>query len=361
MAEATQDVTAPTAAGDDRFLRRDERFGIERTALTTLPVVDISPFIKGGTDAARRQVGREIRSACIDIGFFYVTGYGIAQAEMDELIEWGHRFFALPLDEKMAIHRNNDPTQSNGYMQAGGTDKAADLKENYCISREVEPGEPAEGRYAAGRTQWPVRSHLPGFEEFQRAHFVKRQTVAQRMVRAFALSLDLPESYFDAAFRYPGCNLVYNYYPPIDPNRTDRSQWSIAPHADYGAFTMLAQDKLSGLQVRNAAGQWIDVTPIPDTFVVNLGDTMARWTNDLYASSLHRALNLNSGVRVSVPFFTFPHGRTEIRCLETCQGPDNPPRNEPIIAEDYMLQMLRAYFSMGRPSIAQKNLERLNS
>jgi len=361
MADAIQELIAAQEAGGERFLRRDEKFGIERSALSELPVIDISPFVAGGSEAERRRVGREIRTACIDIGFFYVKGHGIEATELDELIAWGHKFFALPLDYKMSIHRNNDPTQSNGYMPAGGTDKNADLKENFCLSRAVHPGEPAEGRFAAGRTQWPDPQRLPGFREFIQPHIVKRMTAAQELVKAFALSLDLPEDYFDAAFRHPGCNLVYNHYPPLDPGRTNRSQWSIAPHADYGAFTMLAQDSNSGLQVRNAAGAWIDVRPIPGTFVVNIGDTLARWTNDLYASSLHRAVNFNNGVRISVPFFCFPNGRTLIECLATCQGPGNPPRYEPIVTEDYMLQMLRSYFRMGRPSIAPKNLERLKT
>ena len=362
MVDSTETVTTRSVSSDEAFLARSEQPNVERNPLTEIPVIDFSPFVQGGSRAAREAVARQVRAACIDIGFFYMVGHGIDQAEIDGVIEWGHAFFGLPLEVKMALHRNNDPTQSNGYMPSGGTEaSSADLKENFAMSREVDPGEPAEGRYAAGRSQWPDPGVLPGFEDAMKAHIEKRTALGQVTAKAFALSLGLPETYFDDSFRHPGCNLVYNYYPPLQTGRIERTQWSIAPHADYGAFTMLAQDSNNGLQIRNSAGEWIEARPIPGAFVINIGDTMARWTNDLYASSLHRAANYNSGIRVSVPFFVFPNGRTEIRCLETCHGPDNPPRYEPILAQDYMLEMLSRYFRMGRPSISPENIERLRS
>ena len=100
---------------------------------------------------------------------------------------------------------------------------------------------------------------------------------------AFALSLGLPEDYFDSDYRRPGTSLMLNYYPPVDPAKLEATQWSFSPHADYTAFTVLLQDDSGGLQARNSAGDWIDVPPMDGTFVVNVGNLLARWTNDLYA------------------------------------------------------------------------------
>jgi isopenicillin N synthase-like dioxygenase len=191
-----------------------------------------------------------------------------------------------------------------------------------------------------------------------KSHLAKRVVLAQRMARAFALSLELPETHFDASFRYPGVVSIINYYPPLDAAPVGRTQWSFSPHTDYQAFTLLSQDALGGLQVRNSAGRWIDVPPMPGAFVVNLGDLMATWTNDLYTSNLHRALNVSAKARISIPFFVSPHGATVVRCLETCQSAGNPPRYAPVIAGDYVRTLLEQSGRTGRPGVALRTAER---
>jgi isopenicillin N synthase-like dioxygenase len=349
---------------DNRYLRRDTRFGVERAAIKSIPVIDLSPFVKGSGKGEAQQVARELRAACIDSGFFYLKGHGIVQSQFDQLFAWGHRFFELPLEEKMRLRRARS-ISSQGYIGVGGTNpdgnitKAPDLKETFAMGRELVPGEPEQGRFGAGQNQWPRADVLDGFEPFLKSYIRQCTRVAQALVRALALSLELPEGYFDEKHRLLGCNLLYNYYPPLDRGKIDRTQWSISPHTDYGSFTLLAQDHLSGLQVRNSAGDWIDVPPVPGTFVVNIADLFARWTNDLYVSSLHRAANLNDAARISAPFFVFPHGLTEIRCLETCQGPENPPRYGPVRAEDYLRALLDQSDRTGRPGVAARTVERL--
>ena len=347
---------------DNRYVRCDERFGIERDALERIPVIDISPFMQDSALAARQGVGRELRKACIDVGFFYLTGHGIPASELDEAIAGGHRFFELPIEEKMALHVKG--TGAPGFMRVGGIDpetnpdKAVDLKERFIMSRELFPDEPAEGWRAAGLSQWPSENVLPGFASFMKSHLARRVVLAQCVARAFALSLDLPETYFDAMFRHLGVVSIINYYPPLDSTTVKRTQWSFSPHTDYGAFTLLSQDSLGGLQVRNSSDQWIDVPPIPGTFIVNLGDLMATWTNDLFTSNLHRAANVSGKARVSIPFFVSPQGATVIRCLETCQGLGNPPRYAPVTAGDYVRALLEQSGRTGRPGVAVRTAGR---
>ncbi len=351
---------------DNRFLRQDKRFAIERKPLTGLPVIDLAPFVEGSGLAERQRTARALREACVDIGFFYLAGHGIPEAEFDEVIRWAHRFFALPQSEKMKLHCSKSP-QRQGYVGVGGAnpetnpDKAPDLKERFYMSRDLLPGEPKTGRRQAGASQWPEAGVLPGFTEFMKAHIKKRCAVTQHLIRAFALSLDLPESYFDGMYRYMSAVFVLNYYPPLDTENLRDTQWSFSPHTDYGAFTLVTQDALGGLQVRNSARQWIDVPPVPGTFVVNLGDLFATWTNDLYASTLHRAANTSDKPRIAVPFFVSPEGSTLVRCLDTCQGADNPPRYEPVVAEEYVLALLDQANRTGRPGLATKTAERFRT
>jgi isopenicillin N synthase-like dioxygenase len=337
---------------------------IRRSALKTLPVIDVSPFVAGGTDKARCGVAAKLRAACIDIGFFYVTGHGISGRELEDVIDWGHRFFSLPAEEKMKIHRQ---ASGQGYSPAGkpdeygGSDRIPDFKERLVMNRERIPGEPEKGSFNAGETRWPDEALLPGFAEFMKAHMRHRMQLTQRLVRAFALSLDLPENYFDDMFRYPGGTMIFNYYPAVDGRTLPAGQWNFSPHTDYGAFTLLLQDSLGGLEARNSAGEWIDVPPIADTFVVNLGDMFQMWTNDVYVSTIHRVTNSSGKARISVPFFNYPHGETVISCLETCCGPDNPPKHAPVVAEEYNRALTERAARTGRPSVSTLAGKRLDS
>jgi isopenicillin N synthase-like dioxygenase len=337
-----------------------------RKAVKRLPVIDLSPFVERRGLEERRAVARALREACIDIGFFYLIGHGIADREFDDVIAMGHRFFELPLAEKMKLHSNKSPGRL-GYRGMGGPnpeanpDKSPDIKERFHMSREVLPGEPDEGRRNAGLSQWPDDTVLPGFADLLRNHIRGRCEVARHLARAFALSLDLQESHFDEMYRYLSGNLVINYYPAVDRTKLREAQWGFSPHTDYNAFTLLHQDSLGGLQVLNATGEWIDALPIQGAMVVNIGDLFQIWTNDLYTSTLHRVFNRSPEGRISVPLFASPNGATLIQCLETCTGPGNPPRYPPMNADEYVTRMLDQAYQTGLPALGAKTAARLRS
>jgi isopenicillin N synthase-like dioxygenase len=110
----------------------------------------------------------------------------------------------------------------------------------------------------------------------------------------------------------------------------------IGAHSDYDVFTVLATDDVPALQVLNPAGEWIAAPPIPDTFIVNVGDLMERWTNDLYRSTVHRAINCTGRRRFSIPFFSNVNPMEMISVLPSCQSPERPARYEPIGAAAYV-------------------------
>jgi isopenicillin N synthase-like dioxygenase len=338
---------------DNRYLRQ----GVARNDLASLPVIDISPFMQSGSEAARAAVAKQIRQASIDIGFFYAKGHGFSATELRMLLDWGLRFFHSPRAEKDKLLWKNDP--GRGYVPPGGLNpeankgKAPDLKERLYFAREFAlSGAEHRGAFPAGPHQWPEEVALPGFRRFVTDAQYKSVALIQRLGFALARSLELDETYFERENGRFGSTMVYNYYPPLDRATLERTQWSFSPHTDYGSFTVVVQDENGGLQVRNAASQWIDVTPIPDTVIVNVGDLVALATNDLYTSNLHRVANFSGNERISVSFFVGPPATAEISCLPTCRGPDNPPRYPTVNADEYTKALIEQYHRTGRPGIA---------
>lgn len=336
-----------------------------RVARADLPVIDLSPFLGDGTREAQVDMARELRSACIDIGFFYAIGHGFTPDELDAVLAHGRRFFALPLAEKMKVLSPDVDTP--GYVRTGGLnpeknrDKVVDIKERLSISRELMPGEALHPNSRTGKSQWPAPESLPGFEPAMKSYIGRLRRVTEALNHAFALSLGLPADAFDALYQHPGMTLMLNYYPPLDPAKLTATQWSFSPHADYTAFTVLLQDSSGGLQARNSAGDWIDVPPKEGTFVVNVGNLLERWTNDLYCSTLHRALHVGSAPRISGAFFVYPDDTTVVRCIDTCQWPDNPPRYEDVVTAEYVRVLREDAQNAGRPAVAANTAQRLKS
>ena len=145
------------------------------------------------------------------------------------------------------------------------------------------------------------------------------------MMRAFALSLDLPETYFDPIYTKPMSRLRACYYPPQAPD-WDIRNIGIGAHTDYEIFTTVWQSPQPGLQVQGVNGDWIEVTPIEDTFVINLGNLMQRWTNDRYLSRPHRVVNLTQEHRYSIVQFFGVDYDAAMDAFPTCKSTAAPAK-----------------------------------
>jgi isopenicillin N synthase-like dioxygenase len=313
-----------------------------------VPVIDIAPFLSGGREERRRVVD-EVREACERIGFLLVTGHGVP----DELVERNYNlakeFFDTPLEVKNKV-KKPAPTVSRGYSRLGGQNLAStigneapsDLHETFTIGREPASGDPyytqGHGPTHFAPNLWPVEPE--GFADALKEYYAAMDELARTLMHIFALALELDEDYFDRLTDRGFSNLQFNNYPePETPPLP--GQLRAAEHTDYGSVTILkVEDAPGGLQVKDLDGNWHDVGYVRDAFVVNLGDAMARWTNDKWKSTLHRVVNppadktLGSR-RVSIPFFGQPNHDAVIGCIPSCGDPENPPKYEPITAGEH--------------------------
>ena len=201
-----------------------------------------------------------------------------------------------------------------------------DLKECFYCGTAYPPDHPyvLAGYQTYGGNQWPAE--LPDAPTQCEAYIQALLGLSRRLMQLLALSLNLPETYFDATSDSPMVTLRSLRYPP-HPAGADELTFGAGAHTDRGALTLLAQDTYGGLEVALPDGSWLAAPPVPDTIIVNLGDMMPRWTNGLYRSSLHRVRNTLSGgvARHSIPFFYEPDYQARIEAVPgTLAAGDKP-------------------------------------
>jgi isopenicillin N synthase-like dioxygenase len=314
----------------------------------TIPVIDLSPFY-GGDAAARVQLAREVHDACSRLGFLVVTGHGVDQELVDGLRDAMTRYFALPLEQKMQVKMPSDAYR--GYAYIGSESLAAsydegdlpDLKESFTTGPvDVDRGDPYFGPERSGNffaeNLWP--SEPAGLEEVWSRYYREMSRLAGNLMRVFALALDLPEHFFDDKIDRHITNMSVIHYPPLEREPLP-GQLRGGPHTDFGSLTILQRDDApGGLQVQ-IGGEWVDAPFVPDSFVINLGDLMAEWTNDRWVSTVHRVvppptLRDGSTDRMSIPFFHQPNYDALIEVLPSCITPDRPARYEPVTSGDHI-------------------------
>jgi isopenicillin N synthase-like dioxygenase len=311
-----------------------------------VPLIDL-----GGEEA---QVAQAIDRACREIGFLIIGNHGVTPAVIDAAFAAGREFFRLPADEKLRCSapdgriRGYLAPEGQALARSRGDESPPDLLERFRMGRfEV----PDDAYHRARASTWFVPNiwpaHPPGFAAALQTYFATMEALAGRLMRLFALALDLPPQFFEDKIDRHISNLYINYYPAqLTPPKP--GQLRAGAHTDYGSVTILAPTAApAGLQVLDRAGAWHDVEPPPGAFVVNLGDRMAQWTNDRWVSTMHRVANppraAAASDRMSLVFFHQPNDDALIECLPSCCV-DSSPKYAPVTSGEHQAAKLRRTF-----------------
>lgn len=292
------------------------------SAAERLPVIDVAPLVAG--DAGRHAVAARIADACREVGFFYVVGHGVDRALQAQLVDESRRFFARPLEEKLAIAMARGGRAWRGYFPVGDelTSGRPDRKEGIYFGAELGV------EHALVRAETPLHGpnlfpdDMPALRDAVLRYMDAMTTLGHALLRGVALGLGLDEEAFRASFGATPLTLfrIFNYPPPPP----DDDGWGVGEHTDYGFLTILKQDDAGGLEVRTPRG-WIDAPPLDDAFVCNIGDMLDRVTRGRYRSTPHRVRNRSPRDRLSFPFFFDPGWDARIAPLidEDAAPPDD--------------------------------------
>ena len=310
----------------------------------SLPIISMRGLSTGfATDTM--AVVRDIRSACESVGFFYVCDHGVPPETIETARDACLEFYRRPAWQKNRARVNKI---HRGFVPMGQTvlsDGAlTDHKESFTMGLDLPDDDPdvIAGRPLMGPNVFP--NDMPHMRDAMLAYRNAVAHCAGRLLRAIALALSLPAEFFDAMYDKPLVRLSANYYPPLDPD-SPPNQYGTSPHTDYGVITLLWQDERGGLELRNRAGSWHPALPKPGTFVVNIGDLLARWTNNQFVSTAHRVRNLSGFERLSLACFYDPHPDTVVECIESCRESGVAPRYPVTTCGEYIRSRFDAVFA----------------
>ncbi|MFT4214015.1 MAG: 2-oxoglutarate and iron-dependent oxygenase domain-containing protein [Microbacterium sp.] len=324
--------------------------------MTNLPILDLSRLDAGPAAAARFR--DELRAATHEVGFFYLTGTGVAPELEQRLHRTARAFFDLPEEDKLAIENVHSP-HFRGYTRVGGerTQGTVDWREQIDIGPEkpaVAAADAPDFARLIGPNLWPAA--LPELRDVVDEWQAHLAGVARKLLRAWALALGADEGYFDQHFGEPSTLLKIVRYPGTDDSAPGQG---VGAHKDSGVLTLLwVEPGKGGLQVRRD-GEWVDAPPAPGAFVVNIGEMLEHATGGYLTATDHRVISPRlPDDRISVPYFFNPALDSRLPLIDlpaelaarargVTQDPSNPIHA--LYGENALKSRLRAH-----PDVAER-------
>ncbi|KAK3412439.1 hypothetical protein EUGRSUZ_I01189 [Eucalyptus grandis] len=301
-----------------------------------IPLIDLAALASyspsdGTVDAstvAFEGLVAEIGEACRKWGFFAVVNHGVAAEKRERIEREARKFFGQSLEEKKKVRR--DEKGVIGYYETEHTKNVRDWKEVFdCTVKEptLVPASPKDGEEAVTEwiNKWP--EYPPGLRKACEEYAQELEKLAHKLMGLIAQSLGLPANRFEEFYKDHTSFIRLNHYPPCP---APHLALGVGRHKDSGALTILAQDDVGGLEVkRKSDGEWVLVKPIPDAFIINVGDIIQVWSNDTYESVEHRVMVNSKKERFSIPFFFNPSHHTMVQPLKELTDEHKPPKYRP--------------------------------
>lgn len=306
--------------------------------------VDYLDFVSG--DSAKRQhFIKEFGDSFSRMGFAIVANHGVTQALRDELFKVAIHFFDQE-DKVKITYEDLSNAGQRGYIsknrESAKGQKVPDLKEFYHVGQTVTDGDPIKDTYADNI--WP--EEIPEFKEVCQKVYRTFEQTGKNLLSAIALYLGLDEHYFNDKVHNGNSVLrLLHYYPLENVDNVPAGAVRAAAHGDINLITLLMGANAAGLQAQTLDGDWIDVNPAPNEIVINIGDMLARLTNDQLRSTIHQVVNptdkeLLKKPRYSTPFFLHPRADMDLSCLPGSVTSGRPKKYENVTAGEFLEERL---------------------
>lgn len=324
---------------------------------SAVPIIDFQPFLDG---TGKTETGLKMVQVMRDVGFMYIINHGIEINDQKRLFEWSKKFFKMDIIQKQKCPHPINGAHHRGWSSIGKEKvvqmvfdeaKIEELRKVPDVKESFDLGNPNNSFYP---NIWPEDDDIPGFKEYCLYYFKVCDETSKKILRAISLGLGLEEEYLVSFHTASDNQLRLLHYPPTDESslKSGRSE-RIAAHTDFGTLTILLQDECGGLQVEDPKnpGVFSPAPYVPGSLVVNTGDFLMRWSNDVLKSTLHRVtappVDSSTGVskeRFSIPYFVSADKNRVIDALPGTFSEENPKKYEPITAGEYLDRRLNATY-----------------
>ncbi len=307
--------------------------------LRQVPTLSLAAYTQGSKTEKAMFVDR-LFVGLKEYGFIILKDHNVLASDLHKAYDLLRSLYSLPAETKKNYISKTAGFQ-RGYTLFGQEhakdSPVMDLKEFWHVGRDLPVGHDLKNVYP--ENIWPTE--VPGFEEHFTKLFNSLETAGAIMLEALTQPLDVDQSFFARMTQDGNSILRLLHYPPI-PEGVDPRCVRAAAHEDINFITILPAATASGLQLKDRDGTWLDIESEPDTLIVDVGDMLARLTNDVLPSTTHRVINPMDGKnesRYSMPFFMHPHPKAMLSCLPSCQGTGS--KYADITGHDFLMQRLR--------------------
>ena len=331
------------------------------------PVIALSEFT-GAPKRTRQALARRVDEICRQTGFLALVGHGVPGEVLAGAWNAARRFFDLPMEKKLEVKMpyvgypyGYSPLQAEALAKSLGDETPPDLKESFSIGPLDQPphaGDDPDADFRFASNLWPKEP--AEFTGAWSAYYRAMSQLAARIMQVFAVALGLSENFFDHVIDHPiSAMRALNY--PHQSAAPKPGQLRAGAHSDYGSLTILLSEPApGGLEIYTPDHKWLAVPVLPGAFIINIGDLMARWTNDRWVSTLHRVVNppldhRGSTRRQSIAFFHQPNWEAEISCIPTCLAPGEKAKYPPVRSGAHLMEKFHRTVELGSASVGSKS------
>lgn len=285
-----------------------------------IPILDLNQALDENT---KLEFLLQLRYALIEVGFLLLRKYhtiGPSKKDFNDIQQQAHEFFALPQEIKDGCSMINSP-HFLGYNKLANeiTSLKTDWREQIDLANELPPPEPGLPVYRniEGPNLWPKELEIPQFKSVVLNYILKMNDLSTFFRHLICESLNIPPTSFDKYFKpnqqtklkiiaYPDSSQLRDVKSNVLDDDHSSGQ-GCGPHRDSDLVTYIYQatNHSDSLQVQNFQGQWITVPNIPDSLVINAGQTLEAITDGVCKATIHRVMipKAGTGTRISIPFF----------------------------------------------------------
>lgn len=304
-----------------------------------VPELSLSSYTEG-SPSEKSEFVSQLFTGLKEYGFVILKNHNVAPELLNQAYGVMKKLYSLPVETKKSYVAAGAGFQ-RGYTPFGQEhakdSPVMDLKEFWHVGRELSEGHALKAVYPDN--VWPTE--VPEFKEMFTTIYQSLEKAGEIMLEALTGPLGLEKDFFAKMTKDGNSILRLLHYPPI-PEGVDPRCIRAAAHEDINFITILPAATTSGLQLLDRDGTWLDIKSDPHTLIVDVGDMLARLTNDVLPSTTHRVINPQDGTnesRYSMPFFMHAHPHAVLSCLESCQG--DGAKYSDITAHDFLMQRLR--------------------